>query len=29
LIGRPLTERLLQPALEKFSNGDDVQDVAR
>ena len=29
LIGRPLTERLLQPALEKFSNGEDVQDVAR
>jgi hypothetical protein len=29
LIGRPLTERLLQPALEKFSNGDDVQEVAR
>ena len=29
LIGKPLTERLLQPALEKFSNGEDVQDVAR
>jgi hypothetical protein len=29
LIGRPLTERLLQPALEKLSNGDDVQEVAR